>query len=214
VKRKDDDNNRRQPVLDLTEDFPISKRLAIKNTLPWVLTTLLFFFILVFSDTNITDSFRKLVIDFGISRPEALILIAGIVVCTIKLIYERIRTRQYYYAIRGKTLVISRGIFLKVRDNFPLSGITEVYTDRSFMDFLFGLKRLNVAAATAHYATIEGLKTNMAFALQDKLTAILEKHHEAKKRIETVPSKRNKPSFSRVKHQRLKRLKELQEIQH
>jgi len=94
-----------------------------------------------------------------------------------KFIFEVLEVQHYSYGIEAGHLVISKGIVLKRRGSFPLSRITDVYLDRTFADFLFGLYTLHISTPTmtsGHFARIDGLSLKSALRMQEVLTDCLD----------------------------------------
>jgi len=94
-----------------------------------------------------------------------------------RFVYECLRRHCVYYGLDDGQFVISRGIILKQRGFFPLSRITDIYLERSPLDFVFGLHTLHISTPTSlseRFARIEGLNLETALALQQLLSSVVE----------------------------------------
>jgi membrane protein YdbS with pleckstrin-like domain len=103
--------------------------------------------------------------------------------------YERLYRACYRYGIEANHLILSKGIILKQRGQFPLSRITDVYLDRTLGDLFFGLYNLHLSTPTSHsekFARIDGLKLKTALAFQKYLTTCLESTHPQNKPVQPL----------------------------
>ena len=153
--------------------FPVSQRRIAKRVLPWVLLAIaLNWAVISFVsslDGSISGSFLETTQSVAL-----LLLFVSIVTCIGKFVYEELYQTRYRYAIEAGHLVICKGLFLKERGSFPLSRITEVYLDRSWLDLIFGIYVLHVSTPTNHsdeFARIVGLTQKNAMGLQEIITS-------------------------------------------
>lgn len=161
----------------LSKRYPISRRLVIKRVLPWlsVFSGLGCFVLAV--RFNAAGQIGFISSMPAVQQILLLLLSAAFLIFIGKLVYEILWRTCYYYAIEDSNLVISKGILIRQRGSFPLSRITDVYLNRSFSDFIFGLYNLNVSTPTEHsgeFAEINGLSKQVAIQLQNLLTRTLE----------------------------------------
>lgn len=97
-----------------------------------------------------------------------------------KFLYFKIASKLYRCGIEGEHLVFSRGILFKERAAYPLSRITDVFIDRSFLDVLFGLYNLQIStptSASSQIARVAGLTKVQAIKLQEILLSYLDRSH-------------------------------------
>ena len=112
------------------------------------------------------------------------------------LIFE-IELWHYDYKVDHGHFFLSKGIFLKHKGSFPLSRITDIYTDRSVLDFVFGLWNVHVSTPTSssgEFAHICGLTEKNAVALQRRLSELVQTYtHEQQ---EVIPRPQTQLSLS------------------
>ncbi len=161
-------------VLNLRRKYPISSRWVLKRCL----ATIEAFFVAVLVSVSGLPRIQQLVERDLSSWQHTLFLLCILlfVVFLVKLGYELLARHYYYYAIEGSNLVIAKGVILRQRGCFPITQITDVYLNRTFSEFIFGLYSLNVSTPTTHsaeFACIDGLPRDTAVALQDELMHIL-----------------------------------------
>lgn len=100
--------------------------------------------------------------------------------------------RWYYdYRIDSGHLYVVKGIFLKQKGSFPLARITDIYLDRSLLDFIFGLWDVHVSTPTAssgEFAHIPGLTSRNATNLQKKLSELVHAQAHDLPEFGTVPN--------------------------
>jgi len=164
---------RKEGTTDLRKLFPVSQRRVAKRVVPWFLLALVVNFAIISFvsslDGNVGDSLVETAQSVAL-----LILFLSIATIVLKLVYEELYQTRYRYAIEAGHLVICKGLFLKERGSFPLSRITEVYLDRSWLDLLFGIYVLHVSTPTNHsdeFARIVGLTQKNAMGLQEIITS-------------------------------------------
>ena len=163
-------------AVDLQKECPISSRLAFKKATPFILS---FIGILGFS-FGLNYILSDAIAEETLNRFQtfALILLCiSFLLALGKLLFEIVEIVYYRYGIEAGHFVISKGIFLKGRGSFPLSRITDVYVDRTFLDFIFGLYSLHISTPTmisGAFARIDGLTLKSAMRLQEKITDCLD----------------------------------------
>ena len=112
------------------------------------------------------------------------------------LIFE-IELWHYDYKVDHGHFFLSKGIFLKHKGSFPLSRITDIYTDRSVLDFIFGLWNVHVSTPTSssgEFAHICGLTEKNAVTLQKRLSELVQTYtHE---QHEIIPRPQTQLSLS------------------
>lgn len=112
------------------------------------------------------------------------------------LIFE-IELWHYDYKVDHGHFFLSKGIFLKHKGSFPLSRITDIYTDRSILDFIFGLWNVHVSTPTSssgEFAHICGLTEKNAVTLQRRLSELVQTYtHEQQ---EIIPKPQTQLSVS------------------
>ena len=162
---------------DLKREFPISHRLVIKRSFAWLLAFVVILLVAVASRVYLVSLITDEYVAAGVRQLIYFVVVAGAALSGGKLLYEELYRACYQYGIEAGNLFISKGIILKQRGAFPLPKITDVYLDRTFRDFVFGLCNLHVSTPTAHsgeFARIDGLSKKTAVGLQHRLTELLE----------------------------------------
>lgn len=162
--------------LDLRSTCPISYLLAFKraSSLFLVFLTILGFSMGLFYIIESSVSEEVLV---KMQTVASILVITSFLAAIGRFFFELIEMRHYFYGIEAGHLVLVKGIILKRRGSFPLSRITDVYLDRTFTDFLFGLYTLHISTPTmtsGHFARIDGLTRKSALRLQESLTDCLD----------------------------------------
>ncbi|MCB0322647.1 MAG: PH domain-containing protein [Bdellovibrionales bacterium] len=108
------------------------------------------------------------------------VLFGGLAACALKLIYEELYYASWHYGIEAGNFVVAKGVVIKSRSSYPLTRVNDVYLERNFVDFLFGLYNLNVATpnpASYTFGKVEGLSRDVAVAMQDYITQLLDELH-------------------------------------
>lgn len=162
--------------VELSSTYPISYRIVVKKTLPFLLFFVIVLTLVLFLTLGEEPPVEEETTSFFHEGAFAF-LAAAFLLFVGKLLYETLYRAHYHYGIEAGHLVISKGIILKMRGSFPLSRITDVYLDRSLSDFFFGLYNLHVSTPTTHsgrFARIDGLSIRTAVKLQKRLSAFLE----------------------------------------
>lgn len=164
---------RKEGTTDLRKMFPVSQRRIAKRVVPWVLLAIALNWAVISFVSSLDGSVGGSFLET--TQSIALILLfVSIVACIGKFAYEELYQTRYRYAIEAGHLVICKGLFLKERGSFPLSRITEVYLDRSWLDLIFGIYVLHVSTPTNHsdeFARIVGLTQKNAMGLQEIITS-------------------------------------------
>jgi len=163
--------------MKLDKSYPISYRVVLKQTFPWIVGFLVFSSLLFMAYLNLNSfvSDAKTLGYFHYALIGALEVSAVCLLC--KLAYEILHRVTYHYSIQGKQLVISKGIILRSRGAFPLARITDVYLDRDFGDLILNLYSLHLSTPTIYsgqFARIDGLSRSVATSLQSYLSILLE----------------------------------------
>ncbi len=162
--------------IDLSREFRISHRSVIKRSFVWIFVFAMLALCAATAGWNSRAAIGDDNLANAIQHFLALFLLAGTAICAVKLLYEELYRACYHYGIEAGHLVISKGVILKQRGAFPLTRITDVYLERAFRDFIFGLCNLQFSTPTTHsgkFARIDGLSKKTAVALQHRLTALL-----------------------------------------
>ena len=163
-------------AVNLRKECPISMRHAIKEAFPFILAFIAILGLSVGLSYVLEDSLgEETLVRF--QTFAAIIILISFLVALGKFLFEAVEHAYYSYGIEAGHFVISKGIFLKRRGSFPLSRITDVYLDRTFLDFVFGLYSLHFSTPTMSsgaFARIDGLTLKSAMRLQEKLTDCLD----------------------------------------
>ena len=163
-------------AVNLRAECTISIRLALKKS---ALLFLIFFFVLALSvgTIYILESSLEESTLLRVQNVALIFILLSFLGAIGKFVFEAIEIRYYRYGIEAGHFVISKGIVLKRRGSFPLSRITDVYLDRTCLDFLFGLYSLHFSTPTMSsgaFARIDGLSLKSAMTLQERLTDCLD----------------------------------------
>lgn len=167
---------KREGTTDLRKLYPVSQRRVAKRVLPWVVGCT-FINWAVFSFVSSLSAYADESVLQVAQNSFICLLALSILGCLIFFIYEELYHSRYRYAIEAGHLVICKGLFLKERGSFPLSRITEVYLERSFLDLVFGVYQLHISTPTSHsgeFAYIVGLTRDAAMGLQETITGALD----------------------------------------
>jgi len=167
---------RKDGTTDLRKLYPVSQLRVAKRVIPWVLAAIILNWALINAVSSLDGTVSGDALS-GIQNTVLIIIALSIIGCVLKFVYEELYQSRYRYAIEAGHLVICKGLFLKERGSFPLSRITEVYLDRSWLDLIFGIYILHVSTPTNHsdeFARIVGLTQKNALALQEIITDSLD----------------------------------------
>ena len=118
-----------------------------------------------------------------------LLLAAVGVIAAIRILYLELYRFCYDYRIHAGQFIVEKGIVLRERGSFPVIRITDVYLDRCFTDFIFGLYNVHVSTPTAHsgqFARIDGLSKATAISLQSNLMDIIQQSNSRTKQPSTA----------------------------
>ena len=183
-------------TVNLKKNFPLSPLLPIRKSSGILVVALAAIGLATVVNLSSVEFFSSSTFDALLRQALAIAACATLAVCLGRFVYEYLARLCIYYGIEDGHFVMSRGIIIKKRGYFPLSRITDVYLERSFVDLLFGLQSIHLSTPTSlseRFAHIEGLNTRTAAALQRKLTLMLERTHPVLEVSEAVPvSKRLK----------------------
>lgn len=155
----------------------MSHRWALKKSTPlllaFVLVSSLSLAISIGLVSYIQDDFFKKSCELGL----LIISILAFLIWLARFLLLELEHHCYYYGVESGHFVFSKGIFLKQRASFPLSRITDLYVDRTFGDFIFGLYNLHVSTPTVHsgeFARVLGLNKKNVDGLQRRLSQLVE----------------------------------------
>ncbi|MDD2942645.1 MAG: PH domain-containing protein [bacterium] len=155
----------------------MSHRWALKKGTPlllaFLLVSILSLAISIGLVSYIQDEFLKKSSELGL----LIISILSFLIWLARFLLLELELRCYYYGVESGHFVFSKGIFLKQRASFPLSRITDLYVDRTFGDFIFGLYNLHVSTPTVHsgeFARVLGLNKKNVDGLQRRLSQLVE----------------------------------------
>jgi len=166
-------------VIDLRRQYPMSHRWPVKQS-----AGLLAVLVASIVISTAIDHYFVMDMDNDWNRRAIQLMMASMMGLSFLLWFARamlleVELMHYDYRIQGGYLYISKGIFLKQKGSFPLSRITDIYLERGIGDFLFGLYNLHVSTPTAssgEFAYILGMREKNAFALQKRLTELVQEN--------------------------------------
>lgn len=161
--------------VDLKERFPQSYRIIFSRSF-WFILALITVGIGYFVFNNASEENPGGDLDYVTRYAFDAFMLAVIVICLVKIIYEFFFHLVYTYKIELEHFTITRGIFFRSRASFPIARINDVSLKRTFIDLLFGLYTLDVLTASAVYqfGIVEGLGKKAAVDLQTYLLAMVE----------------------------------------
>ncbi len=163
-------------VIDLKRSYPQSIRYVFLKSLPWLVITVLVtaFYIGAFlrmpSELKASPSVRFLAVG------STALFMTCIAVTFFKILYEYLELLCYDYKIELEHLVVSQGLFFKMRSSIPLAKIIDVHLFKGPRQMLFGLYELRIftPGALDTVVRIEGLPDANAIGLQNHLLALVE----------------------------------------
>lgn len=162
----------------LRKRFPISKFAILRRCVKFffICISLSYLSLAMLNRINSLESFKEYNILFNQIFLGFNFLIA--ISLVIKITYEILFHNAYYYAIQDGHLVISSGVFLKQRAAYPITAISDVYLDRKFLDFIFGLYNVHISnpSLKSHeFGDIKGLCSKNGVLIQDYLKQLNQK---------------------------------------
>lgn len=168
---------KKEGTVDLRTIFPVSYRRIIRRVFPWLVISLVLNGVFWYFARSLKEWGASETWLLPIQNISLFLIAVSFILCLGKFIYEHLYHSRYRYAIEAGHLVICKGLILKERGSFPLSRITEVYLDRTYLDLLFGLYIVHISTPTSHsgeFAHIVGLSQQNALELQETITDALD----------------------------------------
>ena len=160
-------------TVDLRSLYPLPHRIVFRNSWPWLLAYIFAVALICWwaPASPSEDVFSSLL---GIVSFYT-VFVGMLAVCG-KLLFEEFHRATYWYGIEAGSAIVLYGVIVKHRTSLPLSRVSDIYLERNFADFVFGVYSLNFSTATAAslaHAKVHGLRRNEAVALQDYLIDLI-----------------------------------------
>lgn len=163
--------------INLRKLYPISHLWPFMRSVSWLLAFVFCLIIVAFADyywaSEIERDLERDLVHFVM----AMLLAISFLGWVMRFLLYELEMWHYDYRVEKGHLNIHKGIFLKQKGSFPLARITDIYLDRSFSDFVFGLWNVHVSTPTASsgvFARVNGLSELNATGLQRSLSELVQ----------------------------------------
>jgi len=168
------------------EQFPLSQKKPLKKTMPSIISSIVFFVLVLIGGIILSSFFPRLsgLIFLSIFFLALFFLLS----CFLVYVYQVWYFQVYFYDLTDDFIIIRKRVFTPREITIPYERVQDIYVDQDLLDRVFGLYDVHLSSATISSgmeAHIDGVEKEAADGLR-KL--ILEKVSEKIKRAKGISS--------------------------